>query len=96
MNFRLKYIKIPIKIYIVHNCYFKITVVVPAIILEDNITSEMESNLSLDALQIEEKSRRFSQLPPGLSMSFYPDFFSNSTLILSKSYPDSTVWPQPI
>ena len=46
------------------NFYFKITVVVPAIILEDKTTSEMESNLSLDALQIEEKSRRFSQLPP--------------------------------
>ena len=46
--------------------YFKITVVVPAIILEDNNTSEMESNLSLDALESEEKSRRFSQLPPGL------------------------------
>ena len=61
---------------------------VPAIILEDNTTSEMESNLSLDALQSEEKSRRFSQLPPGLSMSFYPDFYLNFTLSLSKSYPD--------
>ena len=60
---------------------------VPAIILEEN-TSEMESNLSLDALESEEKSRRFSQLPPGLSMFFYPDFISNFTLILSKSYPD--------
>ena len=67
------------------NRYFKITVVVPAIILEDNTTSEMESNLSLDALQSEEKSRRFSQLPPGLSLSFYPNFL----LILSKSYPDN-------
>ena len=68
--------------------YFKITVVVPAIILEDNNTSEMESNLSLDALESEEKSRRFSQLPPGLSMSFYSEFICNITLILSKSYPD--------
>ena len=62
---------------------------VPAIILEDNTTSEMESNLSLDALQIEEKSRRFSQLPPGRAMSFYPDFNSKLTLILFKSYPDN-------
>ena len=66
---------------------------VPAIILEDNTNSEMESNLSLDALQSEEKSRRFSQLPPGLSMSFYSDFYlnftGNFTLILSKSYPDN-------
>ena len=54
---------------------------VPAIILEDNTSSEMESNLSLDALQSEEKSRRFSQLPPGLFMSFYPDFVFDFILI---------------
>ena len=48
--------------------FFVITVVIPEIILEDNKPEKIEQNnppmLSINGLQSEEKSRRFSQLPP--------------------------------
>ena len=50
----------------------EVAVLVPEIVLEETNSQQLESNpphLSLDASQSEEKSRRFSQVPPASSTS---------------------------